>query len=191
MCNEGDEPDPKLPGRVDRTEWWLCFPRKFRQVKELRKHHRQQPKWLKTGYQIAIHFFFQKLFYLVGRWCHSACVEVNIEGGAKLTRSRADVNAVGIAVVSLWEDHSVEGSVEFNVDTHVRLFTLDLQILDLGLVTWLTNWPLIFGSRSNRTALGWVACKTAAIRWWQQSRSGRDVVGRKRDLAFVIIGSSS
>jgi hypothetical protein len=130
------------------------------------------------------------MLYLVGGGCHSASVEVNIEGGAKLTRSRADVNAVGIAVVSLGEDHSVEWAVEFNVDTHVRLFTLDLQILDLGLVAWLTDGPLIFGSRSNGTTLGWVACKSGAIRW-RQSRAGWDVVGRKWDLAFVVVGSSS
>ena len=67
-----------------------------------------------------------KFYYLVGRRGHSASVEVNIEGGAKLTRSRANVNAVGVAVMSRGEDHSVEWSIEFDVDTHVRLFALHL-----------------------------------------------------------------
>ena len=129
--------------------------------------------------------------YLVGGRSHSASVEVNIESGAKLTGSRANVNAIGIAVVSLGENHSVEWPIEFNVDAHVSLFALHLQVLDLRLIARLTDGPLIFGSRSNGTTLRWVACKTAAIWWLQQSRSGWDVIGRNWNLSFVVCRSSS
>lgn len=44
------------------------------------------------------------------------------------------MDAIGVTVVTLGEDHAVEGSVEFDVDPHVGLFALHLKILDLGLV---------------------------------------------------------
>lgn len=101
--------------------------------------------------------------YLVGGGCHAARVEVDVEGGTQLTRSWSDVDAVGIAVVALGEDHTVEGSIEFNVDSHVRFLALHLEILDLGLVTRCADRPLIFGSRTDGVSLSGV---TQTGCWW-------------------------
>lgn len=128
--------------------------------------------------------------YLVGGGCHATSVEINIESGAKLSGTGSDMNAVGITIMTFGEDHSVEWPVEFNVDSHVRLFALNLQVFDLWLVTRCTNWPLVFGSRTDRATLWWVAGQ-AGWRWWQQSwttRTGWNVVGWQWDLAFVVIG---
>lgn len=67
--------------------------------------------------------------------------------------------------MSFGEDHSVERSIEFNVDTHVRLLALHLQILNLRLIARLANGPLIFRSWANRTTLRWVTSKAAG--WWR------------------------
>lgn len=96
------------------------------------------------------------------------------------------MNTVRVAVMSLGEDHSVERSIEFDIDTHVRLLALDLQILNLRLVARLANRPLIFRGWANGTTLRWVASKTAG--WWrQESRARWNVVGWKWDLSFIGI----
>ena len=118
---------------------------------------------------------------LVGRRSHAARVEVDVESGAQLAGSRPDVNAVGIAVVSLAEDHSVKGPVELDVDPHVRLFALDLKVLDLRLIAGLADGPSVLRS-GTRNGCGWIV-----LRWRRKKRSrcaGLDVVWQ-RDLPLV------
>ena len=50
------------------------------------------------------------------------------------------MNAIGVAVEAFAEDHTIEGSVELDIDTNTRLLTLDLDILDLRKI-WLGGWP--------------------------------------------------
>jgi len=101
------------------------------------------------------------------------------------------VNAVGVAVVALGEDHAVEGSIEFDVDPHMSLLALHLQVLDLWLIARLTDGPWIFWSRAKRTG-SWVT----GTRWREQGRwkqrtwstRANGVIGRQRDLSFVVVG---
>ena len=116
----------------------------------------------------------EAITYLIGGRGHAARVEVNIESGAELPRTGSDMDAIGVAVVAFGEDHSVERPVEFDVDAHVGLFALDLQVLDLRLVGCCANWPLIFRSRADRCPLGWIAGQAGW--WWQQSRTTGAVI---------------
>lgn len=105
---------------------------------------------------------------LVGWWGHSARIEVDIEGGAQLSRSRTDVDAVGITVVTLAEDHAIEWPVELNIDPHVGLLALDLKVLDLRLISCWAYGPSVFSHRSDRSwrRRWWWVIATQAGRWW-------------------------
>lgn len=63
---------------------------------------------------------------VIGRRRHAAAVEEDLEGRTQMSGSWFQVDAVGIAVEPFGEDHAVEGSVEFDVDTHVCLLALHL-----------------------------------------------------------------
>jgi len=100
------------------------------------------------------------------------------------------MNAVGITVVAFGEDHAVKGTIEFNVDPHVSLLALHLQVLDLWLIARLTDGPWIFWSRAKWTG-SWVRTRRWKLRRWEQrTRSTRadGVIGRQRDLSFVVVG---
>ena len=97
----------------------------------------------------------QLSIYLVGRGSHAARVEVDVKSGTQLPRAGSNVDAVGVAVVAFGEDHTVERSVEFNVDPHVSLLALHLQVLDLWLIARLADGPWIFWSRTKGTG-SWV-----------------------------------
>ena len=60
------------------------------------------------------------------------------------------MDAIGVTVVTLGEDHAVEGPVELDVDAHVRPLALHLQVLDLRLVLRRRQRPgvVLYGHRS-------------------------------------------
>lgn len=72
-----------------------------------------------------------------------------------MTGTRFQVHAMRIAVVALGEDHAVERTIEFDVDAHVRLLALHLQMLDLRAVVRSAQRPLFVGAN-------FVAVTTAA-----------------------------
>lgn len=71
---------------------------------------------------------------VVGRAGHSAAVQEDLESGAEMTGTGFHMHAVVVTVEALREDHSVEGTIELNVDTHVRLLALHLEVFDLWVV---------------------------------------------------------
>ena len=129
-------------------------------------------------------------YYLIGWGSHAARVEVDVKSGTQLSRAGSNVNAVGVAVVALGEDHAVEGPIEFYVDPHVSLLALHLQVLDLWLIARLADGPWIFWSRAKGTG------SRVRTRWWEQRRweqrtrstRANGVIGRQRDLSFVVVG---
>lgn len=71
---------------------------------------------------------------MVGRTGHAAAVEEDFECGTQVTGARLHVNTVRVAVEALREDHAVERPIELDVDAHVRLLALHLQMFDLRVV---------------------------------------------------------
>lgn len=63
---------------------------------------------------------------MISRARHAAAVEEDLKGGTEMTGSGLHVHAVRVTVEAFREDHSVEGSIELDVDTHVRLLALHL-----------------------------------------------------------------
>ena len=62
------------------------------------------------------------------------------------------MDAVCVSVVSLAEDHPVEGPVEDHPDPHHVLLALDLEVLDLGHVGRRPHLPRVIGADG---LLGW------------------------------------
>lgn len=71
---------------------------------------------------------------MVRRTAHPAAIQEDLEGRTQVTRAGFQMHTVLITVESLREDHSIEGSIEFDVDAHMRLLALHLQMLDLGAI---------------------------------------------------------
>lgn len=104
---------------------------------------------------------------MVGRAAHTAAVQEDFKSGTQMSGSRFQMHTVRIAVKSLREDHSVEGSVEFDVYTHVRLLALHLQMLDLGTIVRARQGPWVVST----TAAAATAAATAAAATQQTRRS--------------------
>lgn len=81
--------------------------------------------------------------------------------------TRFQMHAVLIAVESLREDHPVEGSIEFDVDAHVRLLALHLQMLDLGAIVRGRQGPWVV---STTVAAADTAAATSPAAATQQTR---------------------
>ena len=58
------------------------------------------------------------------------------------------MNAIWVAVEAFAEDHAIEGSVELDIDTNTRLFTLNLNVLDLWKIG-LGGWPNVINVLQN------------------------------------------
>lgn len=105
---------------------------------------------------------------MVRRAAHAAAVQEDLEGRTQVASARLQMHAVRIAVESLREDHSVEGSIEFDVDAHVRLLALHLQMLDLGAVVRGREGPWVV---STTVAAADTAAATTAAATQQTRRS--------------------
>lgn len=104
---------------------------------------------------------------MVGRARHTAAVQEDLEGGAQVPSARLQMHAVRIAVETLGEDHAVERPVELDVDAHVRLFALHLQMLDLRAVVRGGQWPRVVSAAATAAAPDQAAATSAAT---QQTR---------------------
>ena len=62
------------------------------------------------------------------------------------------MHTVGVSVVALAEDHSVEWSVKDDPDSHHVFLALDLEVLDLGHVGRRPHLPRVIGADG---LLGW------------------------------------
>ena len=69
---------------------------------------------------------------VIGRGAHATRIEEDFKGGTKVTCSRFQVDTVGIRIETFTEDHPVKGSIELYIHSHVCLFTLNLEMLNLG-----------------------------------------------------------
>lgn len=81
-----------------------------------------------------------------------------------MTGTRLKMHAVRVTVESLREDHSVEGSIEFDVDAHMRLFALHLQVLDLGTIVVSGQGPGVVAATAAATAATTAAAATQQTR---------------------------
>lgn len=104
---------------------------------------------------------------VVSRAAHTAAVQEDLESCTKVTGTGLQMHTVRIAVESLREDHSVEGSIEFDVDAHMRLFALHLQVLDLGAIVRGRQGPRVVST----TAAAATAAATTAAATQQTRRS--------------------
>lgn len=102
---------------------------------------------------------------MVRRAAHAAAIQEDLEGRTQMTGAGFQMHTVRVTVESLREDHSVEGSIEFDVDAHMRLLALHLQVLDLGAIVRGRQGP---GVVSTTTAAATAAATTAAAT--QQTR---------------------
>lgn len=102
---------------------------------------------------------------MIGRGAHTAGVEEDLEGGAEVTSARFQMNTVRIGIESLAEDHPVERTIELDVDAHVSLLALHLQMLDLGRIGR-GERPVLLGTsvRASRcTVLSWRSVDRAML----------------------------
>ena len=71
-----------------------------------------------------------------------------------LAKVSGDMHTVGVSVVALAEDHSVEWSVKDDPHSHHVFLALDLEVLDLGHVGRLGDLPGVVGA-GGRWGWGW------------------------------------
>lgn len=83
------------------------------------------------------------LTIVIGRAAHAATVQENLECRTQMAGARFQMHTVSITVETFRENHAVEWAIEFDIDAHVSLLALHLQMLDLRTVVWRTQWPWI------------------------------------------------
>lgn len=80
---------------------------------------------------------------MIGRTAHAATVQEYLECRTQMPGARFQMHTVSVTVETFGENHAVERAIEFNVDAHVSLLALHLQMLDLRTVVRRSQWPRI------------------------------------------------
>ena len=79
-----------------------------------------------------------------GYWNSNYLSHRNIKRSLCLPKTWGDVDIVDIALEALAENHSVEGSIEDNSNSHQILFALNLKVLYLSHIGWLGSGPWVW-----------------------------------------------
>lgn len=83
------------------------------------------------------------LTVVIRRTAHAATVQENLEGRTQMAGARFQMHTVSITVEAFGENHAVKRTIEFDVDAHVSLFALHLQMLNLRTVVRCAQRPRI------------------------------------------------
>lgn len=85
-----------------------------------------------------------------------------------MSGSGFQMHAMRVTVEPLAENHAVKGTIKLNVHTHVRLFALHLQMLDLRIVGSGCQGPRVIAAPTYAIT---AATTTAAAGPWASGRS--------------------
>lgn len=83
------------------------------------------------------------LTVVIRRTAHATTVQENLERRTQMAGAGFQMHAVSITVETFGENHAVKRTIEFDVDAHVSLFALHLQMLNLRTVVWCAQRPWI------------------------------------------------